>query len=77
MKKITISKYPLKYDYFITEDGKVFSSATNKFLTTHKDKDGYLKVRLTSVDNRRHTYSVHRLVLMNFNPVENMDILGS
>ena len=75
MKKITISKYPLKYDYFITEDGKVFSSATNKFLTTHKDKDGYLKVRLISVDNRRHTYSVHRLVLMNFSPVENMDIL--
>ena len=75
MKKITISKYPLKYDYFITESGEIFSSATNKFLSTRKDKDGYLKVRLVSTDGQRHTYSVHRLVLMNFNPVENMDTL--
>ena len=75
MKKITISKYPLKYDYFITENGEIFSSATNKFLSTRKDKDGYLKVRLISTDGQRHTYSVHRLVLMNFNPVKNMDTL--
>ncbi len=75
MLKITESKYPLKFDYYLTEDGKVYSAKTNKFLSTHLDKDGYEKVRLVSIDNKRHTYSVHRLMLENFKPVYNMNIL--
>lgn len=75
MKKLIKNcKYDLKYNYYITDDGKVWSEKTNRFLSTHLDKDGYVKVRLVSFDGR-HTYSVHRLLLENFKPIDNMDKL--
>lgn len=75
MKKLIKNcKHDLKYNYYITDDGKVWSERTNKYLSTHLDKDGYVKVRLVSFDGR-HTYSVHRLLLENFKPVDNMDKL--
>lgn len=79
MKKlITVSKYQLKYPYYVTDDGQIWSEKTHKYLTQRKDKDGYLKVRLSSTDlkpGQTHTYSVHRIVLENFKPVENMENL--
>ena len=77
MKKILItkSKYPLKYNYYITDNGQIFSEITNKILTTQLDKDGYEKVRLISTDGKRHRYSVHRLMLENFEPRKNMSEL--
>ena len=74
-KLITTSKYELKYNYYVTEDGQIWSQKTNKYLSQHKDKDGYLKVRLISKDDKRHTYSVHRLVLENFCPTAGMNNL--
>lgn len=74
-KLITTSKYELKYNYYVTEDGQIWSQKTNKYLSQHKDKDGYLKVRLVSKDDKRHTYSVHRLVLENFYPTAGMNNL--
>lgn len=73
--KIKHSKYDLKYDYFITDTGQVYSGITHKILNQVLDKNGYAKIRLISTDNKRHRYSVHRLVLENFLPVENMDTL--
>lgn len=70
MKLIKSQKYTLKYNYYATEDGKIYSEYSKKFLTKHLDKDGYEKVRLVSEDGR-HTYSVHRLILETFNPIEN------
>lgn len=70
---ITKSKYPLKYDYYIDEEGRIYSGVSNKYLNFHLDKDGYQKVRLVSTDNKRHTYSVHRLMLENFLPIEDME----
>lgn len=72
MIKIVNAKRELKYDYYITEDGKVYSDISKKFLRIYLDKDGYEKVQLMSTDNRRHAYSVHRLVLENFVPIPNM-----
>lgn len=74
-KLIEISKHELKYSYWITDDGRVFSEKTNKFLSTHLDKDGYVKVRLMSKDDKRHTFSVHRLEMENFKPKLNMENL--
>lgn len=74
-KLITKSKYELAYNYYITNDGRVWSEKTNKFLSTHLDKNGYVKVRLVSPNSKRHTYSIHRLVMENFSPVENMENL--
>lgn len=78
MKLITNCKYELTYKYYVTDDGRVWSEESQKFLSMQKDKNGYLKVRLRSNDlppEGRHRYSVHRLVLENFNPVEGMDKL--
>lgn len=77
MEKILIKnhKYDLKYDYYVTDDGRVYSAKTNKFLSPQLDKDGYEKIRLISTDDKRHRYSVHRLVLENFKPREDMQKL--
>lgn len=75
MLKITVSKYQLKFNYFLNENGEVFSQRTNKKLSTHLDKDGYEKVRLVCTDGKRHTFSVHRLMLENFCPREDMRLL--
>ena len=72
-KLITICKYNLKYPYYVTDTGEIYSEKTRKFMSKHLDRDGYEKVRLISEDGR-HTYSVHRLVLENFNPIENMEL---
>lgn len=76
MKKlITICKYKLKFDYYVTDDGRVWSERTQKYLTPQYDKNGYVKVQLRSIDNKSHRYSVHRLMLENFNPVNGMEKL--
>ena len=76
MKKlITNCKYPLKFDYYVTDDGRVWSDRTQKFLSFQYDKNGYVKIQMRSTDNCSHRYSVHRLVMENFCPVENMDKL--
>lgn len=79
MKKlITICKYPLKFNYYVTDDGKVWSERSQKYMAMRKDKDGYLKVALVSnevPEGKRHRYSVHRLIMENFCPIENMSKL--
>lgn len=72
-KLITNCKYELKFNYYVQDDGKIFSERTNKILSVQLDKDGYEKVQMMSTDGKRHRYSVHRLVLENFNPIENMN----
>lgn len=74
-KLITISKYPLKFNYYVTSDGRIYSERTNHFMAKRLDKDGYEKVALVSTDNKRHRYSVHRLVMENFCPIEGMENL--
>lgn len=49
-----------------------------KFLSQSHDKNGYMKVGLCSTDlppKKVHRYSVHRLILENFQPVEGMENL--
>lgn len=79
MKKlIEICKYPLKFDYYVTDDGRIWSEKSHKYMTMRPDKDGYLKVALISSEipeGKRHRYSVHRLILENFNPVPDMEKL--
>lgn len=73
--KIIYCKYDLKYDYYVNDNGSIYSKISNKILNWSLDKDGYAKVRLMSTDGKRHRYSVHRLILENFNPVDGMDKL--
>lgn len=73
--KITNCKYNLIYDYYANENGTIYSAKSNKTLSWQLDKDGYAKVQMMSDDGKRHRYSVHRLILENLNPVENMENL--
>ncbi len=76
MKKlITQCKYNLKFDYYVTDGWENMSDRTKKYLSFQYDKDGYVKVSMRSTDNKSHRYSVHRLVLENFDPVKNMELL--
>lgn len=74
-KLIKNCKYNLKYDYYVQDDGYVYSSVTNKILSTQLDKDGYVKVRMVDSEGNRHRFSIHRLVMENFKPVEGMENL--
>ena len=73
--KITHCKYNLIYNYYARENGSIYSEKSNKILSWQLDKNGYAKVQMMSDDGKRHRYSVHRLILENFNPVENMENL--
>lgn len=75
-KKIENCKYPLLYDYYVTDDGRVWSDKSHKFISQQTDKDGYKKVGLRSKDlppKKCHRYSVHRLIMENFYPFEGME----
>ena len=50
MKLITNAKYDLKFNYYVTETGKIYSERTHKFLSIQLDKDGYEKVQLMCED---------------------------
>ena len=66
--KIKNAEHPLAFDYYITENGDVISGKYKRRLSTVLDKDGYVKVTLTSPEKKRHRYSVHRLMMENFCP---------
>ena len=74
-RKIVFCKYNLKYDYYVRDNGTIYSGKVHRVLCTQLDKDGYEKVAMISEDGKRHRYSVHRLILENFNPVEGMENL--
>ena len=52
--------------YFVTEEGLVFSSKTNKFLKFSYDQQGYQKVGLYVGNYKSKTIKVHRLVAETF-----------
>ena len=64
------------YDYYVTDDGRVWSDKSKKFMAQSDDKNGYKKVALRSLDlppKKCHLYSVHRLIMENFFPFEGME----
>ena len=53
--------------YFLTEEGKIYSNYLNNFLSTSRDKDGYLRVRLMSNEkNKKVDVRVATLVALHF-----------
>ena len=60
-----IDKYP---NYFVTEEGKVFSSKTNKFLKESFDKQGYARVGIYIGNYKLKTIKIHRLIAETFIP---------
>jgi len=71
MKKII--KYP---NYYVTKEGKVFSSKSNKFLRPSFDKQGYARVGVYIGNYKTKTIKIHRLIAETFidNPFNKKDV---
>ena len=54
--------------YFVTEEGLVFSSKSNRFLKFSYDKQGYKRVGLSMGCYKTKTIKIHRLVAQAFIP---------
>ncbi|ATN93380.1 HNH homing endonuclease [Pseudoalteromonas phage J2-1_QLiu-2017] len=52
-------------DHCITNDGKVYSNKSNRFLTAHACKKGYLKIKLYH-EGYTKSFKIHRLVAYAF-----------
>lgn len=75
-KLIENQKYEFRMDYYADENGHIWSSQKQGYLKEQEDKNGYLKVTLMTTDKppmKGHRFSVHRLILSTFNPIENME----
>ncbi len=59
--------------YAATKDGRVWSYKRSKFLSPSIDKDGYLKILLYNGQGK--SIAIHRVILMTWKPVENMENL--
>lgn len=72
--------YPeVKDYYFIDECGRVYSEYSNRYLTPCASKtnssNNYFRVSLQRQDGSTNQYAIHRMLMMAFRPVENMENL--
>lgn len=76
---VQISKYISEVSdyYYISNYGRIFSSARNIIISPMITHCGYLSAGLVQQDNtaKRKNYLVHRLVMICFKPIENYDQL--
>lgn len=56
----------LKFPYLITEYGDIYKNGDK--LKPHIDHNGYLQIRLTTIDKKRKSFLVHRLVALTYIP---------
>lgn len=61
-KEISAKQLECSPTYYVTKEGDIWSTKTNKFLKVQKHPNGYRTIR---IDN---TYMVHKLVLSTFVP---------
>ena len=57
-------------NYTVSEDGRVYSHFTNKFIYIYKTKKGYYAVRMTNDVGEKRTEFLHRIVCLAWNPKE-------
>lgn len=65
----------IKDYYTIRDDGTIYSDNSGKMKTRNKPGTDYQIINFMTTIGGKKTYRVHRLVLMAFNPCENMDKL--
>lgn len=74
MKDIIYSKIK-KGLYAIEEDGRVWSKTSSRYMKTSIDKDGYSTISLKNDRNGYSHFGIHRLLMIAFSPVEDMENL--
>lgn len=65
----------IKDYYTITSDGEIYSDNSGLMKTRNRKGTEYQIINLSKLDGKKRTFRVHRLVMMAFKPVENMDKL--
>lgn len=64
----------LRKKYLIYEDGRIFDVENNRFKKQYENKKGYMFTSFY-INGKSKKFFIHRLVLMMFNPVKNMENL--
>lgn len=65
----------IKDNYSINTNGEIFSDRIGKMKSRNKPGTEYQIINFQTVDNKKKTFRVHRLVLMAFDPIEGMENL--
>lgn len=53
-------------DYQISNEGRVWSKKSNRYMKPLRDTDGYLRIRLSMGNGKARTEKIHRLVAIAF-----------
>ncbi len=69
---VEMKQHPLYTDYYITEEGEVWSSINNIFLKPFSTTDGHIDYNLYH-EGKQYKRRAHRLVMETYNPIENME----
>lgn len=59
--------------YAIEKDGRVWSFFSKKYMKAKEDKDGYFTLSLKNNQGGYSKFGIHRLLMIAFNPIENME----
>lgn len=65
----------LKDYYTITKEGKIYSDNSGLMKTRNRKGTDYQIINLSEEDGSKKTFRMHRLVMMAFKPVDNMEKL--
>lgn len=70
--------YPEVKDYYtIDKKGNVYSEYSNRYLTLcaskNSTKNNYFRVSLQRLDGTTNRYAIHRMLMMAFRPIDNME----
>ena len=65
----------IKDYYTVNDKGEFFSDNSGKMKTRNRAGTEYQIINFMMIDGKKRTFRAHRLVLMAFNPVKNMDKL--
>lgn len=74
MEKRIHSFLPQVKDYYtINDKGEIFSDNSGKMKFRNKKGTEYQLINFMLINGKKQTFRVHRLVMMAFNPIENMN----
>jgi hypothetical protein len=74
MKKRVHDYIPYIKDLYTIDDlGNIYSDISGKMKTRNKGNTEYQIINLMTLEGKKKTFRVHRLVMMAFHPIQNMD----
>ena len=74
MKKRVHDYIPYIKDLYTIDDlGNIYSDISGKMKTRNKGNTEYQIINLMTLEGKKKTFRIHRLVMMVFHPIQNMD----